>query len=103
MLLFESPTQNDLNNWQKIKVLVSSLGIKDIEYGNTMPKESYIEIWFREVKIGIAPQQTHYLANDIQAQRKQYGSKQRMTRTIHAEIGDSLSIMATEISRDNSN
>ena len=70
VLLFELPTQDDLDNWQKIKVLVAPLGIKDIEYDNTMSKEAYIEIGFREVKIGTAPQQTHHLANNIQGQRK---------------------------------
>ena len=52
------------------KVLVAPLGIKDIEYDDTKPKEAYIGIGFREVKIGTTTQQNHYLANNIQAQRK---------------------------------
>ena len=59
MLLFELPPQEDLNNWQKIKVLVAPLGIKDIEYDDTMSKRACVRIDLREVKIGTAPQQTH--------------------------------------------
>ena len=79
MLLFDLPSQDDLDNWRKIKVLVAPLGIKDIEYDITTLKIWYLDRGFVEVNIGIAPQRTHQLSNNIQAQRKQYGLKHRVT------------------------
>ena len=83
--------------------MAAPIGIKDIEYDVTMSKEAYIEIGFREVKIGTTPQQTYYLANNIQAQQKQYGFKHRVTSTIHAAMGDTLPIMVSQISGNDSN
>ena len=103
-LLYDIPSQDDLDNWRKIKVLVAPLGLKYIETDiSTTSKQSYLDLGFTEVDIGIAPQRTHHLPNNVQAQRKQYGLKHRVTSTIHAAMGDTLPIMATEISRDNSN
>ena len=100
MLLFDLPSQDDLDNWRKIKVLVTPLGLKYIETDiSTTSKQSYLDLGFTEVDIGIAPQRTHHLPNNVQAQRKQYGLKHRVTSTIHAAMGDTLPIMATEISR----
>ena len=84
-------------------MLIAPLGIKDIEYDNVTSKETYIEIGFGEVKIVTASQQTNYLVNTVQVQRKQYVLKYHVTSTIHATMGDTLPIMATEISRNNSN
>ena len=83
-------------------MLVAPLGIKHIETDITTPKQSYLDLGFTEVNIGIDPQRSHRLPNNIQAQRKQYGLKHRVTSTIHTAMGGTFPIMATEISRDNS-
>ena len=63
----------------------------------------YTNLRFVEVEIGVFPLRTQYLSNNMQAQRKQYGLKYRVTIKIHAVMGDKLPSMATEISRSNSN
>ena len=56
---------------------------------------------FVEVEISIAPYWTQFLANITQDKRRQYGIKQHSTSAIHADMGDTLQNMATEISRNN--
>ena len=57
---------------------------------------------FQEVKIGMAPERITSIGYNTQAQRKQYGLKHRVTSTIHAAMGDTLSQVAIEISKNNS-
>ena len=102
-LLFDLPSQDDLDNWRKIKVLKAPLGIKDIEFDMNKTKEMYLNEKYEEIRIGLAPQRTQFLTNNYQAKRKQYGLKHRVTSTIHAAMGDTLSYMATEISLVNGN
>ena len=103
-ILFNLPSQDDLNNWRKIKILIAPApGMTDIEFDNTATKASYIALGFIEVKIGVAPERTQSIKGNIQAQRKQYGLKHRVTGTIHAAMGDTLFSMATEISRNDPN
>ena len=101
--MFDLPSQDDLDNWRKIKVLKAPLGIKDIEFDMNKTKEMYLNENYEEIRIGLAPQRTQFLTNNCQAKRKQYGLKHRVTSTIHAAMGDTLSYMATEISRVNGN
>ena len=51
----------------------------------------------------MAPERTQYLTGNNQGKRKQYGLKHHVTSTIHADMGDTLPSMATEISLCNSN
>ena len=44
--------------------------MKDVEYGPNIPKEDYIHRSFEDVEIGIEPERTQYLSNNIQAKRK---------------------------------
>lgn len=97
-ILLDLPTDDQLNNWKKINVLVAPPGIKDFVFSEYHTKEDFLANGFKEKQIGIAPERTQYLANNVQAQRKQYGLKHRVTSTIHAAMGDTLKTMATEIS-----
>ena len=90
MLLFELPSLDDPSNWQKKKALVVPLGVKDIKYDDTMPKEAYIEIDYGKVEIDIAFQQSHSFANNIQAQKNQYELKHCVISTIHDAMGETL-------------
>ena len=102
-ILFDLPSQDDLNNWRKIKVLVAPPGLKDFVFDHDASKESYLEQGFTDVKIGVAPQRTQSLANNLQAQRKQYGLKHRVAGTIHSAMGDTIPQMATSISKRDTN
>ena len=97
------PSQDDIDNWRKIKVLKAPFGVKDIEFDVNKTKEMYLNEQYEEVLIGIAPQRTQQLTNNCQAKRKQYGLRHRVTSTIHAAVGDTLTKMATEISCINGN
>ena len=54
--LYDLPNQEQLDMWQKIKALVAPPGSKDISYDESRSKQSYLDIGFREVSIGVAPQ-----------------------------------------------
>ena len=102
-LLFDLPSQDNINRNKKINILAAPPGLQDIEdWDETLPKEYYLNQGYTEVKIGIAPERTQSVGRDLQAQRKQYGLKHRVTSTIHAAMGDTLSRVAIEISRSNS-
>jgi predicted GIY-YIG superfamily endonuclease len=102
-LLFELPSQCDLDNWRSIKVLVAPPGLKVIVFNEQKNKIEYLNQGYKEVKIGIAPQRTQSLANNIQGKRKQYGLKHHVSSTIHAAMGDTLIHMATSISNTDPN
>ena len=69
-LLFEFPSEEDLNYWRKIKINTSPLVIKDTKFYPDAPKENYINLGFVEVEINTYHKWTRFLPNNIQAQRK---------------------------------
>ena len=102
-LLYDLPSQESITNWQPIKVLISPIGLKNIEFHPTMSKEEYINQGYKEVEVSVAPDRIYLLGNNIQAKRKQYGLKHYVTSTIYAAMSDTLQTIATEISRRNGN
>ena len=80
-----------------MKILAAPTGLHDIEYNEYTSKQEYIEMGFYVVKVGIAPMRTQRINNFLQAQRKQYALKHRVTATIHAAMGDTLSKVAMQI------
>ena len=97
-LLYDLPSQDVLDGFRKLFVLAAPPGIKDIEFDTDASKEFYLEKGFKEVKVGVAPERTKALKRNTQAKRKQYGLRHRVTSTIHAAQGETLSSMATEVS-----
>ena len=78
-------------------------GLQDVgDFNHDIPKEIYLNQGFKEVTIGIAPERIHNIGRNLQAQRKQYGLKHRVTSTIHVAMGDTLSRVPIEISRNDS-
>ena len=102
-ILYDLPSEDDLSNWKKIKVLKTPIGLKEIIYDSNISKATYIDQGFVEVNVGVAPERTQIFSDNIQAKRKQYGLKHHVTSTIHAAQGDTLPSMATEISQNNGN
>ena len=102
-ILIELPLQDDLDRHKKINILAAPPGIHDIEFDPTMVKEEYLIKGFKEVKVGLAPETTQSIGRNIQAERKQYGLKHRVTSTIHAAMGDTLVRVAIEVQRNNPN
>jgi hypothetical protein len=99
-LLFDLPSQDYINDWKNIPVLLSPPGLSSIEFDESLSKQFYVDQGFKEVYVGIAPQRVQILKNNIQGMRKQYGLKHKVTGTIHSAMGDTLLSMATEISND---
>ena len=97
-MLLDLPEQSDLDNFRKISVLIAPPAVQDIEYSNEKTKQQYLNEGWKEEKIGTAPEKVHKVSGWLQAQRKQYGLKHRVTSTIHASMGDTLIKVAIEIS-----
>lgn len=102
-LLYEMPSQEDLDQWKNIKILLAPLGTKQVIFDETWEKQDYFDLGYKEVNMCVIPERTQYLSNGVQAQRKQYGLKHRCSMTIHAAMGDTLWRMATEISIHDAN
>ena len=71
-ILCDLPIQEQLYMWQKIKVLVAPPASKYISYDESRSKQSYLDIGFREVSIGVAPQCNQVLRKNMQGKRKQH-------------------------------
>ena len=100
-LLFEMPSQDDLNQWKKIKVLLAPPGCKEVLYDPNASKEQYLDEGYIERTIGCAPDRIQNIANNTQAQRKQYGLRHYVAGTIHSVMGDTLMFIAIAISKYN--
>ena len=48
-LLLNLPSQETLNNWKPIKVLLTPVGLQDIEFDPNKSKEAYIIQGFTEI------------------------------------------------------
>lgn len=99
-ILYDMPSTEDVHIFKKIKILCAPPGIKDICINvDITTKEELLENCFKEVAIGVAPDRTLGLKNNMQARRKQYGLQHSVTNTIHGSQGQTLPEMATEISQ----
>ena len=103
VLLFDLPTHDQLDKWQKIKVLIAPPGTKEICFDESRLKEEYLNNGFKECCISVAKEYTQSLKNNMQGKRKQYGLKPYVSSTIHGAMGDMLQYMATQISVHDTN
>ena len=55
------------------------------------------------MEIGIAPERTQYLLNNIHAKQNKYGLRHHVTSTVHTYQGDTLLSMVNDISQNNVN
>lgn len=99
-VLFDIPSQEDLDRFKSIEVYVPPPGLKTVHFDQNMNKDQFIANGWKKVMIGIAPERTKYIKNHTQAQRRQYGLKHHFTATIHASMGETLGRVAVEISED---
>ena len=103
VLLFDLLNQNQLDKWQKIKVLIAPPGTKEIFFHEDWSKEDYLNIGFKECSIGITKEYTQSLKNNMQGKGNQYGLKPYVSSTIHGAMEDTFQYMATQISVHDSN
>ena len=100
-LLYDLPNMNTIQSNRKFEILAAPPGLHDIEVDESLSKDEYISKGFYPVKVGIAPIRTQNISNHIQAQRKQYALRHRVTATIHAAMGDTLKKVAIQITGGN--
>ena len=77
------------------------LGKNEVVFDPNETKQSYIEQGFVEVEVGVAPEYSYSLQDNVQAKRKQYGLRHYVSSTIHEAMGDTLPSVAIEISMRN--
>ena len=82
VILYDLPSAEDVINWKPIKVLKYPIGLTEVEFDANASKQFYLDQGFVEVSVGVANQYSQSLAGNIQAKRKQYGLKHRVTLTI---------------------
>ena len=102
-LLYDLPTQDCIDSWKSVKVLIAPPALKDVEFNMELPKQHYLDNGFVEVDIEPCPERPISITRNLQAQRKQYGLKHRVTGTIHSAMGDTYESMATMISTTDKN
>ena len=61
-----------------------------------LPKDQYIQIGFKEVSIGQAPEQIVFY-DDLKCIRCQYGLRNYVTGNIHGAMGDIYNCMAISV------
>lgn len=99
VLMYDLPSRDDVRNFRKIKVLKIPTGWKDYEFDMSKPKSFYEERGFKEISIGLHPNHLIYFERGrIQACRKQYALKPRISSTMHACMGDTHPSIAACIS-----
>ena len=69
-LLFDLPSQDNLDTFRKIKLLAAPPGLYDIEFDDDLSKEQNIAQVFREAKVGFAPVRTCSIGRNKQGKRR---------------------------------
>jgi hypothetical protein len=91
-VLFSLPSRECVEHFQRIKVLAAPPGIKDHTFDKNETLDEYIEEGWFETYVHTAPERPISMGNGIQAQRRQYGMKHRVTSIIHGSMGDILTL-----------
>ena len=99
-MLIQLPSQDVIDSFMKIRLMVAPTGVKFIEYDDQKRMSEYIEEGWVEHLVGIAPERSHCVGNNMRGQRRQYGLKHHVTSTVHACMGDTLKKIVTEISNE---
>ena len=102
-ILLNLPAQWDLDNFRPIEVLAAPVGTKDTEYVEEKSLDNYLAEGWRQVSISTAPERTYKVLGTVQARRKQYGLKHRISATIHEGMGATLIRAAMQISDSDPN
>ena len=86
-LMYDLPSQKDVDNWQPIKLLLAPPGTKSIQYDSNKLKQEYISEGYKEISMGVCNAYMQRLKDYKQGKKKQYGIKHYVSATIHADMG----------------
>ena len=103
VLLFDLPSEQTLNTFGPIKVLLAPPGCKNVCFDARLSKQYYIDQGYVETSIQCSPRKIYMLKNNIQGLRKQYGLQHYISGTIHSIMGDTLPSLATTFSNEDRN
>jgi hypothetical protein len=92
------PTQQELDKFTPIKLYVALSGCKCTPSGIKDLSGLVTTHNWKMCTMGLAPEQTHSVARDAQAKRRQYGLKHQIASTIHAGMGQDLTGVVTQVS-----
>ena len=102
-LLLELPTNEDIQEFCRIKVMVAPPGLKEFFYEGITDNNYYIQRGWKIELLGVAHTYEIPIPGGMKAICKQYKVKHHVTSTVHACQGDTLHRVATEISYTNKN
>ena len=97
-MLLVLPSLEDILIFASIRVLAAPKGVDDVSYDPSKTEDDYKREGWSPRLVGVCPESVHYLGNDMQGFRKQYGLKHHVTCTIHASMGDTLFKVALQVS-----
>ena len=100
-VLFELPSPISVMQFQRVKVLAAPVGLKDYEFDSSKTLDEYVAEGWYETSVSTAQERPIAAGDRVQAQRRQYGLRHRVTSTIHASMGDTLMKVAIQISDAN--
>ena len=89
-MILELPTLEDINKFRMMKVIAAPVGLKDVEFDESLREEDYINQGWVVQMVGVAPERMLYFPGNIQVLRKQYGLRHRISTTIHKGMGATL-------------
>ena len=89
-MIINLASQDDLDHFKKIEVIMVSPGMQDVAFDENKMQNKYISDGWKIENIDISSSRTIKISKVIQAERKQFRFKHRITSTIHASMGDIL-------------
>ena len=103
-ILFDLPSQETLDKFGPIKILLAPPGCKNVSFVEDASKQYYLDRNFKETTVKCSPKKIISVSNNvIQATRKQYGLQHYIAGTIHYAMGDTLPSLATSFSMSDRN
>lgn len=99
-IILQLPTNDDLNKWKHIDVVLAPVGINKLPNG-VISRENLLQNGWKEVKVGTAPENEVRMYGKIAAKRKQYAIKPRIAMTIHKALGGDFGSVATSVNFSN--
>jgi predicted GIY-YIG superfamily endonuclease len=95
-LLCSVPTAEDVNEFRPLQVMIAPNGCQIAPPNCKSPDDLLAEGW-QFCTIPVAPDRPHNQRYGIQAKRKQYGLRPRISNTIHASMGQDLGAIVTKV------
>jgi predicted GIY-YIG superfamily endonuclease len=95
-IILDLPSQQVLNMWKPIVVMIAPVGIKKLPAGEISKVMLEQHDW-KEIHVGTAPEMEHRMTRGITAKRKQYAIRPRIAMTIHRAMGGDFGQIVTRV------